>query len=156
MNNQYPYNAPEQSSMPSNQQPVMPAPQPGVPQGYPPQYPYAQVVRRKFFDRDMVSVLGCACSVIGLCLAITSAIVGGNATYIYGLIMIIVSLVFSSGGFMISLIIGNKNTREGKPRGNFASWGLILGLTGIILFIFLIFFSSCMTCYYNKRGGVQW
>lgn len=143
MNNQNPYQQPVQQPAP---------PQPPV--AYP---PYAvQPPKRKFFDREMAGILGCTCSAVGLCLAIVSAIVGGNATYIYGLIMVIVSLVFSVGGVIVSLIVGSKNLSEGKSRGSFASWGLVLGLAGIVLFTFLIFFSGCMTCYYNKRGGIQW
>lgn len=148
MNNQNPYQ-PQ-----AGQQPVQQPMQQPVQQM--PYQPYMQPPKPKFFDREMVSIIGCACSAIGLCLAMVSAVVGGNATYIYGLIMVIVSLVFSAGGFVMSLVIGNKNVKEGKPRGTFASWGVVLGLTGIVLFVFLIFFSSCMTCYFNKRGGIQW
>ena len=164
MNNQNPYQPqlekqpeqpgqqPVQQPMPQQMQQPLQQPMPQVMyQPYVPQQP-----KSKFFDREMVSILGCTCSAIGLCMAIVSAIVGGNATYIYGLIMVIVSAVFSAGGFVISLVVGNKNVKEGKARGTFASWGLVLGLTGLVLFVFLIFFSGCMTCYYNKRGGIQW
>lgn len=151
MNNQNPYQPqPEQQPAQPMQPPVQQPMQPPMYQ------PYMPAPRKKFFDRELVSILGCTCSAIGLCLAMVSAVVGGNATYIYGLIMVIVSAIFSSGGFVMSLVIGNKNVKEGKARGTFASWGLVLGLAGIVLFVFLIFFSGCMTCYYNKRGGIQW
>lgn len=149
MNNQNPYQPNLQKQPPQPPQPPMPYPQPYM-------QPPMQPARPKFFDREMVEILGCACSAIGLCLAIVSSIVGGNATYVYGLIMVIVSLIFSVAGFIISFVTANKNVRSGKPRGTFASWGMVMGLVGIVLFIFLIFFSGCMTCYYSKRGGIQW
>ena len=134
---------PQPQQMPVYQQPYVPQMQPQAP-------------KPKLLDREMVGILGCALSAIGLTLAVVSAIVGGNATYVYGLIMVIVSLIFSVSGLVISFITANKNVKEGKSRGAFASWGMILGLTGVVLFLFLIFFSGCMTCYYSKRGGIQW
>lgn len=143
----------------SYQQPQQVSPQQPVPQ-YPqqPQMPYAypQPVKPKFFDREMVSILACALSASGFGLSIVAGIIAGNATYIFGLITVIVSFVFSVAGFIMSLVLGNHNVKAGQPRGTFNSWGLIFGAAGILMFIFLIFFSSCMTCYYSKRGGIQW
>ena len=82
MNNN-PYQPQPQAQQSQPQQPQMPVyQQPYVPQMQP------QAPKPKLLDREMVGILGCALSAIGLTLAVVSAIVGGNATYVYGLIMV--------------------------------------------------------------------
>ncbi len=151
MNNQNPYpQAPGQPPMPAPGQPPMPAPgQP--PMMYP---PYPQPVRPKFFNREMVSILGCACSLIGLCMSIAAAVISAALVpiHVLGLIMQILSVFFSAGGFVISLLVGNANVRAGEKRGNFASWGMVFGLVGVFLFLFLIFQASCGVCYASKAN----
>ena len=145
-NNQNPY-----QQQPQQPQPPMPPMPPMQPYQYAPMKP-----KIKFFDAEMAEILACACSALGLCLAILSSAVAGTITYVYGLIMVIVSLLFSAGGLVLNLILGNKKKMRGEPRGALLAWGLIFAIVAIVLFIFLIFFSGCVTCYYNKRGGIQW
>lgn len=148
--NQYPY-----GQLPPQQTPPQQVP---PQQQMPPQQPMypAYPTKRKFFDTEMLGILGCTLSCVGLGLAVVSAIASVSATYVLGLIMVILSLFFSSGGVVLSFIVGNKNLRTGESRGIIPSLGLVLGLTGVILFMFLIFHSSCMTCRWNKAGGVTW
>ncbi len=135
MNNQNPYG--QMPQQPMMQQPMVPPP------------PYQQ--KRKFFDTEMLGIVGCTTSAIGLFLSLSGAIAGAvGPTYILGLVMQIFSVLFSSGGIVLSLLIGNRNVREGKPRGTITSLGLVLGLTGATLFLFLIFLNGCTTCYYTK------
>ena len=139
-NNQNPYQQPGQQP----QQPMAPM-QPMQAYQYAPMKP-----KIKFFDAEMAEIIACSCSALGLILAVTAAIVSGNVTFVYGLIMTIISFVFSVGGFFFNLILGNKKKMRGEARGALLSWGLIFALVGVALFLFLIFFSSCMTCYYSK------
>ncbi|MBQ9461784.1 MAG: hypothetical protein IJU51_07730 [Clostridia bacterium] len=141
-NNPNPYQQPGQPQQP--QPPMAPMP-PMQPYQYAPMKP-----KIKFFDAEMAEILACACSALGLFLAVVSATVSGTVTFVYGLIMTIISLVFSVGGLFLNLLLGNKKKMRGEARGALLSWGLVFALVGVILFLFLIFFSSCMTCYYSK------
>ena len=132
-------------------QPQQSQPQQPMPPMQMPPYQYAPMKPRiKFFDAEMGEILACSCSALGLLLTVAAAIVSGNVTFVYGLIMMIISLVFSAGGLVLNLILGNKKKMRGEARGALLSWGLIFALVAVALFVFLVFFSSCMTCYYSK------
>ncbi len=138
------------------QQPAQPQ-QPVQPQYPMPPYPYAPVKPKfKFFDQEMIEILGCTSGALSLGLMIASAIVSGNVTYILGLIMTIVAAVFSVGAFVFNLVLGNKKRMRGEARGALLSWGFVFSLVAIVLFMFLIFFASCMTCYYSKNFNIRW
>ena len=141
-NNPNPYQQPGQPQQP--QPPMAPMP-PMQPYQYAPMKP-----KIKLFDAEMFEIIACTCSAVGLLLAVVAAIASGTVTFVYGLIMTIISLVFSVGGLFFNLILGNKKKMRGEARGALLSWGLVFALVGIVLFMFLIFFSSCMTCYYSK------
>ncbi len=139
------------------QKPGQPPVQPPVQPPYPPMpYGYPQPPKKKFFDEEMAEIIACAISAVGLGLSVISTAIAGSVTYIYGMIMVIVSMLFSVGGLVFNLVLGNKKRMRDEPRGALLSWGLIFAVVGIVLFIFLIFFSGCITCYYSKRGGIQW
>lgn len=153
MNNQNPYQQQPGQPMPPAQpgQPIQPGQQPIPPMPPMPPYQYAPMKpKMKFFDAEMAEILACAVSTVGLALSIVSTSIAGNVTYIYGMIMVIVSMIISVGGFVFNLVLGNKKRMRGEPRGTLLSWGLIFAFTGIILFAFVIFYSGCMTCYTSK------
>ena len=156
--NQYPYDQAPQQMPPQQMPPQQVPPQQMPPQPMQPQTPMypAYPPKRRFFDDEMLGILGCTISGLGLCLALASTIISSSATYVYGLIMVILSMFVSGGGVVLSFIAGNRNLRKGDSRGVIPSLGLALGLIGVVLFFFLIFHSSCMACQYNKNGGVRW
>lgn len=124
------------------------------PYGQTPQYP--QQPKQPFFNNEMLGIVGCALSVLGLCLVMGAAAITFSPTYILALIMCIVSVMCSAAGLVMSIIVGNRNMRAGGSRGSIASWGMILGLVGCTLFLFVIFSTSCMTCYVSKTGMLKW
>lgn len=142
--NQYPYGQVPQQQMPQQIPPQQIPPQTPMYPAYPP--------KRKFFDDEMLGILACTISAVGLFLSIAAAVIASTVTFVYGLIAVILAFLISSGGCIFSFIISNKNLRSGQSRGAIPSLGIIMGATGVVLFFFLIFFAGCTTCYYNKIG----
>lgn len=109
-----------------------------------------------FFSGDMLSIIACSLSVVGLCMVVLSGVVAaGWFGQGYGIWLNLFALIFSGCGAALSYMIGSQRLQAGAPRGTAATFGLIFGAAALVLCIFMIFFTGCSACNACKAAEAQ-